>query len=269
MKKALTASVLALMMTASLCACGSDDIPAKSQTADTAAVTETTVTETTTTTTELTTTAETTAEETTKEKSSTEKTEKSGETTASKKSGKADYGQKPSANDEYATVKYLADTYFKAIENHDYEKLTEIVDVELMYYLENGETGSHKDHLDAVKALCTSSGQSSMEVGKPEKESSAAAEYNDFFKKMDEQAGSGSDIAKKFKVEDAYSVRIKTSTKGEVGTGIGSEDSDINVNISGSFDINLDIDLPIIKINGEWKCDPAVSMMMAVMDIFM
>ena len=241
MKKTLTASLLALMMTASLCACGTDDDTAKAQPDTAASSAATTIT--------TTAAAETTAQ-----------------TAAESKS--ADYMQKPSADDEAATVQYLADTYFKAVEKKDYETLADIVAVDLMCYVEDGDTGDRNAHLEAVKSLCSSSDQTAaMEIGKPQKESGYVSEYNKFFKMMDEESGE-SELAKKFKVEDAYTVNYKTGGKGDFDTKTDKTDSGISVDISGSYDVNMDIDMPIIKINGEWKCEPSVHMIMALMNAF-
>lgn len=269
MKKTLTASLMALMMTASLCACGSDDDPAKSVPADTVSVTEQTTTETTTTTeqttTEKTTTKKTTAEKSTTAKTTTARTEKSGKTTTAKKKDSAEYGKKPSANDELATVQYLADTYLKAIEKRDYEKLTEIVDVELMYYLANGKTGTHKEYLNEVRSSCSSSGTGESEIGKPKKDPDTAKLFNSYLQKMDQNNGGQSNLAKTFKVESAYSVSIKTKT---TSTSADAEVNGKKVKVNGSFSSTSTHEMPIIKINGEWKCDAGALMMMALMDEF-
>lgn len=254
MMKKMTAALLALMMTASLCACGTDD-PAAEETGSKAASSEA----------ETTAPAETAApEETTAPAAG----ELSAEESESESAEPVAYGEKPAAGDELATVQYLADTYFKALENKDYETLIEVTDVDLMSYITTGEMPDHETQLAFAEELCSSAMHGAgVEISKPEKESEYAKQYNDFFKMMDEKSEGELTIAEKFKVEDAYAVRLKTSSAGDIATS--SDDTDgISIDVSGSFDINMDIDMPIIKVNGEWKCDPQLSVLMSFYNAF-
>ena len=247
MMKKTIAALLALMMTASLCACGSDDDPAETGSKELSAASESDAP------------AETTAPA---------DSGSSADEGTSDAAGQLSYGEKPSASDELATVQYLADTYFKAIKNKDYDTLVDITDAELMCYISDGEMPDRDAQIEYVKSLC-SDGGTDYTVSKPEKESGYAEEYNEFFKTLDEQQGSK--IADKFKVEDAYSVRLKAGAAGDIessGISAESEGVDLDVAFSGSYDINIDIDMPIIKLNGEWKCDPQLSMMMSFYTAF-
>ncbi len=246
MMKKTTAALLALMMTASLCACGSDDNPADTGSQELSAASESDAP------------AETTAPA---------DSGSSADEGTSDAAEQLSYGEKPPASDELATVQYLADTYFKAIKNKDYDTLVDITDAELMCYISDGEMPDRDAQIEYVKSLCSDSAD--YTVSKPEKESGYAEEYNEFFKTLDEQQGSK--IADKFKVEDAYSVRLKAGAAGDIESSsisAESEGMDLDVAFSGSYDINVDIDMPIIKLNGEWKCDPQLSMMMSFYTAF-
>lgn len=215
----LTAAVLALMMTASLCACGDKD---SSAAANTTAATASSA-------------------------AGTEKTDAETKTTPSAESGTkaaADnsYGEKPPASDELATVQYIADTYFKALDNKDFETLTDVMATELMCCVANGKAGDRAEQVAYVKESFGSiAADPGRTVTKPEKEPRYPAAYNDFFKTVDKQNGGSAKLADQFKVEDAYTVIYKS-------TGIT-------------------MDIPIIRINGEWKIDPEVSLLMSFYDI--
>ena len=117
-KMNLTAAVLALLMTASLCACGEKD---SSAAANTTAATASSSAET----------SKTTADT---------KTTPAAES-GTKAAADISYGEKPPASDELATVQYIADTYFKARDNKDAETLTDVMATELMYYITNSKAG--------------------------------------------------------------------------------------------------------------------------------
>ncbi|MBR5405634.1 MAG: hypothetical protein K6E36_09970 [Oscillospiraceae bacterium] len=241
MKRTLTAALLAMMMTASLCACGTDTDSAASKPAGTS----------------VSSTASASASD--------------GKTTAAAESGTkaaADrsYGEKPSADDELATVKYLADTYFKAAKQNDYETLADIVAVDLLCCVSDGEAGDRDAQIEAVKQLCTTSdADGEKEVSDPQKETSAAEDYNKFFEVLDQESGGLTQFAKTFKVEDVYTVRVKTNSDVSTKVNTNSSGLDLTVDLSGTF--SADVDLPIIKINGEWKVEPMVNLLMMFYDL--
>ena len=218
-KMNLTAAVLALLMTASLCACGEKD---SSAAANTTAVTASSSAET----------SKTTAD------TKTTPTAESG----TKAAADISYGEKPPASDELATVQYIADTYFKARDNKDAETLTDVMATELMYYITNSKAGDRAAQVAFAADFCKElPADPNREVSKPEKKSDYADAYNSFFKVLDKENNGTTELAKTFKVEDAYYIMYKA-------TGVT-------------------MDMPIIKINGEWKLDPEVSMLMSFYDI--
>ena len=135
MNKRLTAALLALMMTASLCGCGDDPV-AEEPVSETAAV-------------ELVT--ETGTGAGTSESSGTE-TAAASETAEETESAAAETeGEAPASEDELAEVQRVADIFIKASEDHDYEAMLDVYDVALLYYLENGELGSREQYLEFLK----------------------------------------------------------------------------------------------------------------------
>ncbi len=266
MKKRLTSALLALMMTASLCGCG-DDPAAEEPVRDIAVETAAEAAETEAETAEVTTAEETAAE-------SADSTEPApAETAAAEQTAETDNkGAAPVSKDELAEVQRVADTYFKAMKDGDYEALVDVFDVEMLYYLENGETGSREQYLEFLRDMSDEeTGASSIEndnvtIGDPVCANEQAEQYNEFFRKIDELSEGKSKLAENFKVDGVYNMRLQTSGTTAASTSTDESGIKMNVDVSGSFDFGMDI--PILRINGQWKVDPAIGLIMGFYQMF-
>ncbi len=233
----MTAALLELMMCASLCACGDSTPP------DDAANGQSSVSE------------QDTAPES--------KAESDAEEAESAADGEAESGETPADADEPAEVQKVADAYFKAIADGDFETLAQVCDVELMYYIDQNEPGSHEDHVAYLeREFGDKDYYKDAEIGKVVCANSHASEYTDFFKLLDEEDNSGFSLGDKFTVDGMYTVRIKDTAE----TDVSSDDGDVSVSISGSG--TSDMDMAIIHINGEWRADPSVGLAMTLYQIF-
>lgn len=240
MKKRMTAAFLAALMSVSLCACGNDD-PA----AEIGSVIEKTAEE-------VTAEAEETVPEET-EAPEAENTEAESETLSG----------------EAAEVQKVVDTYFKALKEKDYDTLLDVTDVEMIYYLTNGALGTREDYITCLKEQVVTGETSAdnLEVTAPKLSDEYIGQYTEFFEMMDEMSEGETAFTDTFKIDRAYAVRMKASGSAEASAASDETDS-INFDINVSGDYNIDIDMPVIHVNGEWKCDPAVHMAASLISAF-
>ncbi len=259
MKNRLTSALLALMMTASLCACGDDPV-AEETVSDIAVETAAETAET-----DADSAAVTTAEQTAAAESET------GEPASATQAATENRGAAPADEDELAEVQRVAETYFRATKEGDYEALVDVFDIEMLYYLENGEMGTREQCLNYLKEMDPEeTGAASIEdgnvtIGDPVCANEQAEEYNDFFKMIDEASGK-SKLAENFKVDGVYNMRLQTSGTTDASTSTDESGIKVNLDVSGSFDIGMDI--PILRINGQWKVDPAIGLTMSFYQMF-
>ena len=253
-------------MSVSLCACGNDD-PA----AEFGSVIEKTAEE-------VTSEAEETvpeekepepeSTETDNKEADSEKTD--GEKTDSGKSGSdaAESGA-PADPDELAEVQKVVDTYFKALKEQDYDTLLDVTDVELIYYLSEGKTGTREDYITCLKEQVVTGDTSAvnLEITAPKPADDYIKQYTEFFGMMDEMSESETAFNDTFKIDRVYAVRMKASGSADASAASDETDS-FNFDISVSGDYSFDIDMPVIHINGEWKCDPAVYMAASLISAF-
>ena len=252
-KKRLTAAFLAALMSVSLCACGNDD-PA----AEFGSVIEKTAEE-------VTSEAEETVPEETEpetESTETENKEADSEETGSEESGSdaAESGA-PADPDELAEVQKVVDTYFKALKEKDYNTL--------IYYLSEGKTGTRENYIDCLRERVVNgdTAADNLEVTAPKPADEYIAQYEEFFGMMDEMSEGETAFNDTFKIDRAYAVRMKASGSADASAASDETDS-FNFDISVSGDYSFDIDMPVIHINGEWKCDPAVYMAASLISAF-
>ena len=217
-KKRVTAAILALMMSASLCACAKDD-PAEDSDSKSAVTTEAAVTE--------------EAEESAPE-----------EAEAEADASEEEESDAPAATGEAAEVQKVVDAYAKALAEKDYDTLMDVTAIELIYYLTNGETGDRDAYMQCLKEQIVSEDgdYSGYTFSAPYLQDEYVEEYKSFFELMDEQSEGEYSLADKFKIDRVYATDMKA-------TGIT-------------------MDVPVIHVNGEWKCDPVVSMTMSFFDMF-
>ena len=252
--KRLTSALLALMMTASLCACG-DDPAAEKPVSDPVEVADSVSADS----------AETAAESETPTETQAE-TSDSDESADTEKQGAA-----PVNEDELAEVQRVADAYFKAMEENDYEALLDVYDVEMLYYLENGEMGDREKYLQYLKENVNGENGSSVHdgnttFGDPVCANEEAESYNEFFRMLDEQSEGKTALAENFKVDGVYNMRMKSG--GSVDTSNSTDESGINIDLNVSGDFNIEMDIPILHINGAWKVDPAIGTTMSFYQMF-
>lgn len=255
MKKRLTAVFLAALMSIPLCACGdSESVAENSDIAEQSTLV-----------------GEEASSEPTEAESAAETSAESDSESGNAESASPENEEStvPVDEDELAEVQQVADKYFKAVAEQDYDTLLEVTDVELIYYLSTGETGDRDQYIECLKDI-VSDGNSyqNCDISSVYKEDDRLIEqYEDFFKIMDEATDTDSSISEQFTIDNIYAVRLKDSGSKDISNS--SDDSDgVSVDISGSFDYDVDIDMPIIHINGEWKCDPGISMMIALYNAF-
>ncbi len=260
-KKRLTAAFLAALMSVSLCACGNDD-PA----AEIGSVIEKTAEE-------VTSEAEETVPEETEpetESTETENKEADSEETGSEESGSdaAESGA-PAVTGEQAEVQKIVDTYFKALKEKDYDTLLDVTDIELIYYLSEGKTGTRENYIDCLRERVVNgdTAADNLEVTAPKPADEYIAQYEEFFGMMDEMSEGETAFNDTFKIDHAYAVRMKASGSADASAASDETDS-FNFDISVSGDYNIDIVMPVIHINGEWKCDPAVYMAASLISAF-
>ena len=265
-KKRLTAAFLAALMSVSLCACGNDD-PA----AEFGSVIEKTAEEVTSEAEETVpeeTEPETESTETDNKEADSEKTD--GEKTDSGKSGSdaAESGA-PADPDELAEVQKVVDTYFKALKEQDYDTLLDVTDVELIYYLSEGKTGTRENYIDCLRERVVNgdTAADNLEITAPKPADDYIKQYTEFFGMMDEMSESETAFNDTFKIDRVYAVRMKASGSADASAASDETDS-FNFDISVSGDYSFDIDMPVIHINGEWKCDPAVYMAASLISAF-
>lgn len=252
--KRLTSALLALMMTASLCACG-DDPAAEKPVSDPVEVADSVSADS----------AETAAESETPTETQAE-TSDSDESADTEKQGAA-----PVNEDELAEVQRVADAYFKAMEENDYEALLDVYDVEMLYYLENGEMGDREKYLQYLKETVNEENGSSVydgntTFGNPVCANEEAESYNEFFRMLDEQSEGKTALAENFKVDGVYNMRMKSG--GSVDTSNSTDESGINIDLNVRGDFNIEMDIPILHINGAWKVDPAIGTIMSFYQMF-
>ena len=140
---------------------------------------------------------------------------------------------KPAEGDEAAEIQQLLDTYLKAMDEKDYDTVADVTDVELMYFMEHEETGTREQYVEYLKEqFGENDAYAGVTFGAPEEANEHAGIYNDFFRMMDEESEGKLHLAENFDVDGLYSCRMDA-------TGIS-------------------MDFYVIRINGEWKCDPTV-----------
>ena len=222
MKKRITAAVLAMMMSVSLCACGGSDDPAESGGAG-----------------GVTTAA---GEDTSSEPTETEAASEASEA-EDEGSGNADSSE-PADGDELAAVQQVVDKYEKALAAKDYDTLVDVMDIELLYFLSEGKTGDREAYKTYIKENVVDEGTdySGYEFSEVYSEEGYVAEYEEFFKMMEEESEEDISVTDNFKIDRAYAFKMKAP--------------------------GINIEIPVIHINDEWKCDPDVSMMMSFYNMF-
>lgn len=251
MIKKYTAALLALMMTAALCACEADDIPAENSSQKQTEVSVTTAA----------------AETTMPDASVTESAPDNAEMLA--------YDEKPSADDELATIRYLADTFVKALYNQDYEMLTDISAIDALYFAQNGTTGTRDQYLETMKEIARQWSYEEDDVVRGirfqiddietmEESEDFPENFNSFFRKLEEKNGEPEET---FRISGPiYDVLLGYRDSGESASTVSDADNgiELDLDISGSANINMSFDTPIIKINGEWKCDPLCTLITTI-----
>ncbi len=230
--------VLAGILSAALLLTGcSED---SSSTADSSKADTTTTTAETTTTTEATT---TTAETTTTE-----------ETDAGSVEGEPE-PEEPASADELAEVKDVIAGYLDANNNKDYGAMIRFYDVHFNYFMENGRTGSDPELVqymqDAEDELFMD--YSNAVFGEPQCYNSMAQEYNDFLasdlmSEVETEDGETIEVSpeEEFKIEGVYFFNVKNEAAG----------------------FSSEMDYAVLKINGKWQVDTALTLLYSFVSIF-
>lgn len=247
------AGILSVAMLLTGCGTGASDSKTEST-----AETTTTTTAATTTTTEATT---TTAEETTTTTEIT--TEAADENTDATTEDGGMQPETPTSDDELAEVQATIDGFLEANENRDYAAMIQYFDLDLLYYMQTGKMATEAELIQFMEEQeAAGEGEifadlSSAEIGEAECYNSSAKELNDFLasdlmKETEAQDGSGVklDMAANFKIDGMYGFTVKNEV---------SEDG---------MDLSADIGYSVLRINGEWKVDIALTMVWAFAQMF-
>ena len=149
---------------------------------------------------------------------------------------------KPAEGDEAAEIQQLVDAYFKALDEKDYDTIADVADVDLMYFMEHEETGTREQYVEFLKEQAEElEVYSEFKIGAPEEANDHAGMYNDFFRMMDEECEGELHLADTFDVDGLYTCRMNAP--------------------------GISMDFYVIRINGEWKCDPTVGTMIDMYSI--
>ncbi len=167
-------------------------------------------------------------------------------------------GEEPASADELAAVQAAIDGYLKASEEADYASLVKYYDVDLVYYMSEGKLATEEELIAELERMADDGeitvGESAAEgeFGAPVCCNSEAQMYNDFlasdiFSEIEREDGTTYtlDMAENFVIDGVYTFNYSAA---------GVEDG-------MSFDISMD--MTVLRINGEWKVDNILSLMMA------
>ncbi|MBE6847995.1 MAG: hypothetical protein E7503_07705 [Ruminococcus sp.] len=238
--------VLAGMLSAALLLTGCSEDSSSTADSSKADTTTTTTTEATTTTTEATTT--TTETTTTAETTTTEETDAGSDEGDMKP-------EEPASADELAEVKDVIAGYLEANNNKDYAAMIRYYDVQFNYFMEHGETGSDPELVqymqDAESEIFMD--YSNAVFGEPQCYNSMAQEYNDFLasdlmSEVETEDGETIEVSpeEEFKIEGVYVFNVKNEAAG----------------------FSSEMDYAVLKINGKWQVDTALTLLYTFVSIF-
>ena len=158
--------------------------------------------------------------------------------------------------DEAAQVQAVIDGYIKAVREQDYANMAKYYNMELSHYMSTGEKASEAELAEMLKeeyATHTGIADENTTIGAPVCVSERIEAYNDFlasdmFKEITNDAGETVqlNLPENYKIDGVYTFNYATS--------------------GGGFSIDMDMD--VLRVNGEWKVDSALSMMMAFSSMF-
>ena len=248
-KRNLTAALLALTLTASLCGCG--DPYAKVLLKDNSEiVTVAPVQETSAAQTETTIKAVTSANDTAAENTNHSAAE-------------------PGTDEALAEAKRVLMSVMQAGIEKDAERYADNYCVELLYYMKNGELGDRDKYIEMIKpSIVKDNFPADMQVTEewfdsieycPEK----VDEYNDTFRKMDERNDGKYAFSNIFHVDGVYIWRVQNQAAAEAG---GHAGSGLQIGL-GTGESLFGMDMAVIRINGQWKVDISLPMIQTLLEI--
>lgn len=161
-----------------------------------------------------------------------------------------------SEGDEAAQVQAVIDGYIKAVREQDYANMAKYYNMELSHYMSTGEKASEAELAEMLKeeyATHTGIADENTTIGAPVCVSERIEAYNDFlasdmFKEITNDAGETVqlNLPENYKIDGVYTFNYATS--------------------GGGFSIDMDMD--VLRVNGEWKVDSALSMAMMFSSMF-
>lgn len=170
---------------------------------------------------------------------------------------------------ELAEVQAVLDGYFKAAEEQDIENLIKYHDFNFIHYLSEGVYLTDEQLLEKVGSLEELGGEQpasygTMTVSDVECHDEMISAFQDFLSSdfwNDEEGENGEKLhpADYFTIDGVY-----TCTVNSTGTAEFEVETQEGVTVSGSAstDFNVTTEYAILRINGEWKVDITMSMMM-------
>ena len=183
--------------------------------------------------------------------------DESTENDESSESGESTESGEATEGDEAAQVQAAIDGYIKAIEEADYTNIVKYYDIELLKYMATGKQYTEDELITELQRMTDSGelavGPMNAELGKPECLNSEAQKYNDFLAsdmlaEIENENGETVklNLAENYKIDGVYTFRYSAASSG----------------------MSVDMDMTVLRINGEWKVDSALTMTMAMAEAF-
>ena len=159
-----------------------------------------------------------------------------------------------SEGDEVAQVQAVIDGYIKAVREQDYANMVKYYNMELSHYMSTGEKASEAELAEMLKeeyATHTGVSDENATIGAPVCAPELIQEYNDFlasdmFKEITNDAGETVqlNLPENYKIDGVYVFNYSSA--------------------GGS----IKMDMEVLRVNGEWKVDSALSMAMMFSSMF-
>lgn len=183
----------------------------------------------------------------------------------------------PGTEEALAEVQRIMRQFEEACKENDQETMAELMDVELLYYMEHSKLADPQTYLEFYKKEVTqnsdspynSFGKNNMTFSDqtpaycPEK----VAEYNKFFQQMDETSIEETAFADTFHIDAVYIYRFEVDSKSNVNSVTDDTVGDgFKIELNNG-DVSVGMDIAVIRINGEWKIDFVIPMMQVLLDM--
>lgn len=244
MNKKLTATLLALTMAGSLCGCGNFEQNVKQFISDTY--------------------------------SSLEDAGVLPNSSESSEGKKAKNSAKAGTEEALEEVQQIMRQFNEAMKKNDSKALIDLINVEMLYYMEYGKTGTSSEYRNYFDSKVMSEQESQLgvlndcydlfETQTPVYSLEKELEYNEALVKMDELSHGESQLSSNFYIDGVYLYRIEASTDGSVEAGDAAGSGlQFDLDETGG---SVGMDIAVVRINGEWKIDFVLPTMQSILNMF-